>query len=60
MFDLIELFGYCVLLECYVDAFEWYDIEMLVGLLRDDVVLSMLLYDMWLWGLFDLVVWFFG
>ena len=38
------------LLDRYVDAFERYDIPALVGLLRDDVVLSMPPYDLWLRG----------
>ena len=44
----------------YVDAFERYDITTLVGLLRDDVVLSMPPYDMWLQGAQDLGAWFLG
>src|SRR5213083_2622278 len=36
------------LLARYVDAFERYDIQALVGLLRDDVVLSMPPWDVWL------------
>ena len=38
------------LLERYVDAFERYDMAALVQLLRDDVVLSMPPYDLWLEG----------
>ena len=34
----------------YVDAFERYDIPELVGLLRDDVVMSMPPWDIWLEG----------
>jgi RNA polymerase sigma-70 factor, ECF subfamily len=49
-----------VLLARYVDAFERYDIPALVGLLRDDVVLSMPPYDLWLQGPQDLADWFLG
>ena len=38
------------LLARYVDAFERYDIPALVALLRDDVVLSMPPFDLWLRG----------
>src|SRR5215213_2639984 len=38
------------LLERYVDAFERYDMTALVQLLRDDVVLSMPPFDLWLEG----------
>ena len=38
------------LLARYVDAFERYDIPALVALLRDDVVLSMPPFDLWLGG----------
>jgi RNA polymerase sigma-70 factor (ECF subfamily) len=48
------------LLSEYVDAFERYDIARLVTLLRDDVVLSMPPYDMWLTGPDDLAAWFLG
>jgi len=48
------------LLDRYVDAFERYDIAALVGLLRDDVVLSMPPYDLWLRGPQDLADWFLG
>jgi RNA polymerase sigma-70 factor (ECF subfamily) len=48
------------LLARYVDAFERYDIAALVELLRDDVVLSMPPYDLWLRGPEDLVAWFLG
>jgi RNA polymerase sigma-70 factor (ECF subfamily) len=44
----------------YVDAFERYDIQALVGLLRDDVVLSMPPFDLWLVGPDDLAGWFLG
>ena len=48
------------LLAAYVDAFERYDIPSLVGLLRDDVVLSMPPWDVWLEGPADLHDWFLG
>ena len=48
------------LLARYVDAFERYDIPMLVGLLRDDVVLSMPPFDLWLVGADDFAGWFGG
>jgi RNA polymerase sigma-70 factor (ECF subfamily) len=48
------------LLERYVDAFERYDMTALVALLREDVVLSMPPYDLWLQGADDLVAWFVG
>jgi len=48
------------LLARYVDAFERYDIQSLVGLLRDDVVMSMPPYDLWLQGPQDVADWFLG
>jgi RNA polymerase sigma-70 factor (ECF subfamily) len=48
------------LLARYVDAFERYDIPALVALLRDDVVLSMPPFDLWLRGPDDLAAWFLG
>ncbi|MHB1583153.1 MAG: sigma-70 family RNA polymerase sigma factor [Acidimicrobiales bacterium] len=42
------------LLERYVDAFERYDIERLVGLLHDDAVQSMPPFAMWLQGAGDI------
>jgi RNA polymerase sigma-70 factor (ECF subfamily) len=48
------------LLARYVDAFERYDMDALVGLLRDDVVLSMPPYDVWMQGSDQLVGWFVG
>ena len=48
------------LLASYVDAFERYDIPKLVGLLRDDVVLSMPPWKLWLVGADDLAGWFLG
>jgi len=48
------------LLARYVDAFERYDIARLVELLRDDVVLSMPPFELWLVGADDLAGWFLG
>jgi RNA polymerase sigma-70 factor, ECF subfamily len=48
------------LLTRYVDAFERYDIELLVTLLRDDVVVSMPPWNLWLQGPDDLAAWFLG
>jgi RNA polymerase sigma-70 factor (ECF subfamily) len=48
------------LLTRYVEAFESYDMSKLVSLLRDDVVLSMPPYDVWLEGIDELVAWFTG
>jgi len=48
------------LLARYVDAFERYDMDALVELLRDDVVLSMPPYELWLQGVDNLVGWFTG
>jgi RNA polymerase sigma-70 factor, ECF subfamily len=48
------------LLDRYVDAFERYDIPALVALLRDDVVLSMPPWDLWLRGPDELAAWFLG
>jgi RNA polymerase sigma-70 factor (ECF subfamily) len=48
------------LLVRYVDAFERYDIDLLVTLLRDDVVLSMPPWNLWLQGPDDLAAWFLG
>jgi RNA polymerase sigma-70 factor, ECF subfamily len=48
------------LLARYVDAFERYDIPDLVGLLRDDVVMSMPPWDLWLQGPHELADWFLG
>jgi RNA polymerase sigma-70 factor (ECF subfamily) len=48
------------LLARYVDAFERYDMDALVALMRDDVVLSMPPYDLWLQGPQELVGWFVG
>jgi RNA polymerase sigma-70 factor (ECF subfamily) len=48
------------LLAAYVDAFERYDIAALVTLLRDDVVLSMPPFELWLRGPEELAAWFLG
>jgi RNA polymerase sigma-70 factor, ECF subfamily len=48
------------LLASYVDAFERYDIPQLVGLLRDDVVMSMPPWRLWLEGPDDVAGWFLG
>jgi RNA polymerase sigma-70 factor (ECF subfamily) len=48
------------LLARYVDAFERYDIPALVSLLRDDVVLSMPPFDLWMRGAHELAGWFLG
>ena len=52
--------GQKALLARYVDAFERYDIPALVSLLRDDVVLSMPPWDVWLQGPQELADWFLG
>jgi RNA polymerase sigma-70 factor (ECF subfamily) len=44
----------------YVEAFERYDIPKLVSLLRDDVVLSMPPYALWLQGTEAAAAWFVG
>ncbi len=48
------------LLARYVDAFERYDIESLVSLLRTDAVMSMPPYDFWLRGATEMGRWFLG
>jgi RNA polymerase sigma-70 factor (ECF subfamily) len=48
------------LLARYVDAFERYDIDALVRLLRDDAVQSMPPYAMWLQGATDIGRWMLG
>ncbi len=48
------------LLARYVDAFERYDIESLVSLLRDDAVMSMPPYDFWLRGPAEMGRFFLG
>ena len=44
----------------YVDAFERYDVLAIVDLMRDDVVLSMPPWDVWLQGPDELASWFLG
>jgi RNA polymerase sigma-70 factor (ECF subfamily) len=44
-------------LDRYVDAFERYDMEMLVTLLHDDAIQSMPPFAMWLQGNRDIVEW---
>jgi RNA polymerase sigma-70 factor (ECF subfamily) len=48
------------LLARYVDAFERYDMAALAQLLRDDVVMSMPPFDLWLEGPSDLVAFMVG
>ncbi|WP_082471177.1 sigma-70 family RNA polymerase sigma factor [Arthrobacter sp. Leaf234] len=48
------------LLAKYLRAFESYDMDLLVSLLRDDVVLSMPPFDLWLSGPDDVIAWFVG
>jgi RNA polymerase sigma-70 factor (ECF subfamily) len=48
------------LLAKYLRAFEAYDMEVLVALLRDDVILSMPPFDLWLSGPDDVRAWFLG
>jgi RNA polymerase sigma-70 factor (ECF subfamily) len=48
------------LLAKYVDAFERYDVDELVTLLRDDAVLSMPPYALWLQGHHNIAGWFLG
>ncbi len=48
------------LLARYVDAFERYDIDLLVTLLHDDAVMSMPPYDLWLRGPLEMGRWFLG
>jgi RNA polymerase sigma-70 factor (ECF subfamily) len=48
------------LLERYLDAFERYDMDALVKLLREDAVLNMPPYTMWVQGPEDIVRWMEG
>lgn len=48
------------LLERYVDAFERYDIPALVDLLREDVVMSMPPWPVWLRGPDEFAAWLMG
>ncbi|PPB48643.1 RNA polymerase subunit sigma-70 [Arthrobacter pityocampae] len=49
-----------LLLARYLRAFEAYDMDLLVSLLREDVVLSMPPFDLWLRGPADVRAWFVG
>jgi RNA polymerase sigma-70 factor (ECF subfamily) len=48
------------LLDRYVDAFERYDIDLLVTLLREDATLSMPPFSLWLQGHRDVAAWMVG
>ncbi len=48
------------LLERYVAAFEAYDVDRLTGLLREDAVMSMPPYSLWLQGRDDIFSFFYG
>jgi RNA polymerase sigma-70 factor, ECF subfamily len=48
------------LLDRYVDAFERYDLEQLVGLLQEDAVQSMPPYELWLQGRDEIAAWMLG
>jgi RNA polymerase sigma-70 factor, ECF subfamily len=48
------------LLDRYVDAFERYDLEGLVELLREDAVQSMPPYELWLQGRHEIAAWMAG
>lgn len=48
------------LLALYVDAFERYDIDLLVSLLHEDAVMSMPPYLFWLRGPVEMGKWFLG
>jgi RNA polymerase sigma-70 factor (ECF subfamily) len=48
------------LLERYVDAFERYDMDSLVALLREDATLSMPPYSLWLQGAEQVIAWMVG
>lgn len=45
------------LLAAYIDAFERYDVEALVGLLRDDAIVEMPPFELWLRGRDDIREW---
>jgi RNA polymerase sigma-70 factor (ECF subfamily) len=45
------------LLAAYIDAFERHDVEALVGLLRDDAIVEMPPFDLWLHGRDDIRRW---
>ncbi len=48
------------LLRAYVDAFERYDVEALLSVMREDVTLCMPPYELWLRGQADVGAWFLG
>ncbi|GAB4086903.1 sigma-70 family RNA polymerase sigma factor [Myceligenerans cantabricum] len=48
------------LLERYIDAFERYDMDSLSALLREDAVMNMPPYAMWLQGVADIKAWMLG
>jgi len=48
------------LLERYLDAFERYDVDAIVALLRDDVKFSMPPYELWLEGPDQVAAWLLG
>jgi len=48
------------IVERYVDAFQNYDVDALVGLLRDDVTMSMPPYTLWLQGAENIRGWLLG
>jgi RNA polymerase sigma-70 factor, ECF subfamily len=48
------------LLDRYVDAFERYDLDQLVGLLQEDAVQSMPPYELWLQGRDEIAAWMLG
>jgi RNA polymerase sigma-70 factor (ECF subfamily) len=48
------------LLECYVAAFEAYDVDRLTVLLREDAIMSMPPYSLWLQGRDDVLAFFYG
>lgn len=58
--DPIEDPGHAELLTRYVDAFERYDTDALAAMMRDDVVLTMPPFDVWLRSPVELVAWFLG
>lgn len=48
------------LLDGYVDAFERYDMDALVSLIRDDAIQSMPPYELWLSGREEILAWWTG
>jgi RNA polymerase sigma-70 factor, ECF subfamily len=58
--DAVTSTAHRQLVDRYVDAFQRYDVAALVQMMRDDVVLSMPPYDMWLQGPSELAAWFLG